>query len=158
MECDHCTSECDKKDRHVKVFLGSQSRSRLDFDTFAKAVNNSSQEIVAEYVRLMNIPKMKKKIEKKKVIPRIMSGAKGESVEIPHPLMPKLEGNYIRSKAFKERMDGAPAIREDLQQPSLESYEARWVIGKHEVVADGSTTRKKLPITLVVPSLSDDQT
>ena len=37
-------------------------------------------------------------------------------------------------------MDGAPAAREDLQQPSLKGYEARWIIGKHEVVANEEET------------------
>ena len=50
-------------------------------------------------VRLMHIPKLRKKIEKKKEIGRVLSGAKGEPIEIPHPSMPKLEGN---NKAFKE--------------------------------------------------------
>jgi hypothetical protein len=140
--CDHSTAQCLKKHRHVNFSHNNKNEPRLDFDTFSKAVSNSSestQEIAAEYVRLKNIPK------------RSMVDTEGNSVSLP---MPKLGNTGSR---FKEWVKGAPAAREDLQQPSLEGYEARWVVGKHEVVSDGSTTRNKLPVTLVVPSLSGDQ-
>ena len=71
--------------------------------------------------------------------------------------MPKLKGTSNGGNTFQEWLKGAPAAKTDLQQPSLEGYEARWIIGTHEVVSDGSTTRKKLPVTLVLPSLSGDQ-
>ena len=77
--CDHCTAECDKEDRHVNFRCNSSGEPRLNFDLFAKAFSNSSkstQEIVVEYVRLMNIPKLK-------VTDRVMTGSKGESIEVP---------------------------------------------------------------------------
>ena len=125
----------------------------MDFNTFSKAINNSSNsthEIAAEYVRLKNIPV--KNVPAKNIPGG--SGIDSDGNLVTHPRPRKLGSIGNR---FKDWINGAPTAREDVQQPSLEGYEARWIVGKHQEVSDGSTTRKKLPVTLVVPSLSGDQ-